>query len=254
MKKIIAVVLLLASGLAWSQSVNDYKYVLLPSKFSFLKSPDAYGLNTLTKSMLEKYGFVVFMDNDVLPEEIRNYNCNKLYADVVDNTGLFQTRLSIVLKDCNNRILFATEEGTSKEKDWKLGYNQALRATAKSFDKLRYKYNGKVTDVPQAVEKVAQSNPVAPAPVVAATAVTGTPTSAPTSSKEVLYAMPIPNGYQLVDSKPQTVMVIYGTGSQELYMAEKGTTKGVLRNGNGQWFFEYYVEGKLISEPVNIKF
>lgn len=252
MKKIIVVVLLLASGLAWSQNVNDYKYVMVPSKFSFLKSADAYGLNTLTKSMLEKYGFVVFMDNEMLPEEIRNYNCNKLYADVLDNTGLLKTRLNIVLKDCNNRILFTSEEGASKEKDWKVAYTQALRGAGKSFDKLGYRYNGKVADVPQAVEKTAGVAPVHPgAPTSAAPT---KPATTQTSAKDQLYAMPIPNGYQLVDSKPQTVMVIYGTGSKDLYMAEKGAIKGVLRNDNGQWFFEHYAEGKLVSEPLSIKF
>lgn len=249
MKKIIAVLLFAVSGLAFSQSVNDYKYVLVPSKFSFLKLPDSYGLNTLTKSMLEKYGFVVFMDNEVLPEEIRNYNCNKLYADVVDNTNMFQTKLSIVLKDCNNRILFVSEEGMSKEKEWKTGYTQALRATAKSFDKLRYKYNGKVTDVSQTGNPVSNGSTAVVVPVAAKTS--AQPAS---SSKNLLYAMPILNGYQLVNSIPEVVFVIYSTGSKELYMAEKGVTKGVIRNDNGQWVFEHYVEGKLISEPLNIKF
>ena len=60
MKKIVLLFVLI-SGYAFSQSVNDYQYVIVPAKFNFLKNEDQYRLNTLTKLLLEKYGFKAFL-------------------------------------------------------------------------------------------------------------------------------------------------------------------------------------------------
>ena len=62
MKK-IAFLFLLITSLSFSQNLNDYKYALVPSKFSFLRETNQYNLNVMTKLFMEKYGFVTFMDN-----------------------------------------------------------------------------------------------------------------------------------------------------------------------------------------------
>ena len=128
MKKNVFIILFsLALNLSFSQSVNEYKYALVPSKFSFLNEVDQYKLNTLTKLLMGKYGFVAFLNNEILPDEVLNNNCNKVYVDVVKSGGVFTTKLSIVLKDCKNNVLFTTAEGKSREKEFKIAYNEALR-------------------------------------------------------------------------------------------------------------------------------
>jgi hypothetical protein len=117
MKKTLFLIFFLASSLGFAQSVNDYKYAIVPSKFEFLKDKDQYRLNTLTKMLMEKYGFVTYFDTDILPTEVAESNCNNVYVDVQNTGNMFSTKLIVVLKDCKNAILFTSLEGKSREKE-----------------------------------------------------------------------------------------------------------------------------------------
>jgi hypothetical protein len=227
MKKITFLLLLMASSIGFSQSINDYKYAIVPSKFSFLKEQNQYRMNLLTKMFMEKYGFVTYFDTDVLPTEVANQNCNKVYVDVLSNGGLFTTKLTVVLKDCKNEILFTSVEGKSRDKEYQIAYNQALREAFNSFDKLGYKYS---------VNNVNNNNNVNNAGSIA------------------LFAQPIESGFQLVDNTPKVVMKIFKTSNKDCYIATKGNSQGVFITKDNQWFFEYYQNDKLISERVEVKF
>ena len=111
----------------------------MKSKFEFLKDKDQYRLNTLTKMLMEKYGFITYFDTDILPLEVAETNCNKVYVDVQSIGNLFSTKLRVVLKDCKNIVLFTSAEGKSKEKEYPVAYNQSLREAFTSFDKLTLK-------------------------------------------------------------------------------------------------------------------
>lgn len=250
MKKILALLLFLTGSIAFAQSVNDYKYVIVPSQFAFLKSPNQFNMNSLTKSMLEKYGFIVFYDNENFPAEVGDYNCNKLYADVVSNGSLIKTKIKVLLKDCKGNVLFATEEGENREKDFQLAYNLALRDASKSFDALQYKYNGSGISVERSTIKTTNDGTTVKKEVIPAK-MEGTSNA---SAKEAYFAQPISNGYQLVDSTPKVVMKIYATSTKDIFIAEKGEFKGIVKNDNGNWIFDYYADGKLITEMLNIKF
>ena len=148
MKKIILLFILI-TNYAFSQSVNDYQSVIVPIKFDFLKSDDQYKLNTLTKLLLQKYGFKVYFSSEEIPSNVDNQRCNFLYADVINDSGILMTKLKVALKDCRGKLLFETQFGSSREKNFAAGYNQALRDAGKSFDKLDYKYNGKNSNITQ---------------------------------------------------------------------------------------------------------
>jgi hypothetical protein len=49
-------------------------------------------------------------------------------------------------------------------------------------------------------------------------------------------------------------MRLLNTSQKDTFIAEMGTTNGVVINKNGQWIFEFYESGKLKSETLNIKF
>ncbi|MEW7292303.1 hypothetical protein [Aquimarina sp. 2304DJ70-9] len=124
------------------KSVNDYKYVVVPAGYSFFNDKDAYQLNSLTKFLFNKYGFNAFKVGDDFPEDLKNNGCKKLLADIKKGNGLFVTKLIIELTDCNGVVVYSSSEGTSREKEYRKAYQEALRGAFKDVEKLGYKYNG----------------------------------------------------------------------------------------------------------------
>jgi hypothetical protein len=234
MKKILLLLVLFLTVTAFSQNVNDYEYVIVPTKFSFLKIDDKYRLNTNSRLLLQKYGFKSVFPSDSMPSEIANNNCKKLYFDLVEDNKFLITKIKIVLKDCREKLLFESDYGTSKEKEFEIAYNKALREAGKSFDKLNYKYNGKnnssITQEP-------------PKTIVAEI-----------NSETFYFAQPTANGFQVVDNEPKVIMKLYTTSQKNVFIGLKGNTNGVVISKNGKWFFEYYDGDKLISESINLRF
>jgi len=246
MKIKITLLLFFVCNLLFAQeSLNEYQYALVPSKFSFQKENNQYQLNTLSKLFMEKYGFVTYLDSDNLPKDFVDYNCNKVYVDVVSNNSFFVTKLTIQLKDCKNTVLYSSPEGISRDKEYKVAYNEALRMAFNSFDVLKtYKFQpsnkslGIIGERTPIQESVSKENP-----------------KAEVSFSEPLFAKPFGNGFQLLTNNtniPQYVMTIFKTSSQDTYIASKGNVNGILiRKGIG-WYFEYYKDNVLVSELISI--
>lgn len=254
MKKLILIVIGLISNIIIAQNLNDYKYALVPSKFSFQKEKDKdkdkYHLNTLTKLFMEKYGFETYIESENAPYEFVNNNCNKVFVDIEKKSNMFFTKLKVILKDCNNKVLFTSNEGISKEKEYGVAYNEALRMAFASFEMLRHKYNGKII-----AEKPVEVKPFKEAieqPKVVILESKETVTTTATSNQ--LFAQPIQNGFQLVNTEPKVIFKLFKTSAKDFYTAIKGDLQGVLIKKNNEWFFEYYQNDKLVSEKVEVKF
>ena len=254
MKTSIIALFLLLSSLGYSQStINNYKYVIVPEKFTFLKENDQYGLNSATRNLLQAKGFTVFFDNNELPVELANNKCGALIADLLDKSGIFSTTLVLVLKDCHGNVIFSGKPGKSLEKDFSTAYNMALTGAFASLDKVSYIYSGPVAEP---LPPVAAAPTVAP-PVVAKKQI---PVTAPEKTIEInnnagtLYAQPIPNGYQLVDNTPKKVLTLLKTSAENYFIASNNTVNGIVLKINEDWFFEYYEDGKLVSKKLLLKF
>lgn len=118
-------------GLAQNE---EHKYIRVPEKFEFLNEENKFELNALTAFLFEKYGFEVFYKNNP-PANV--HPCQILAADVEENSGLFKTKVVVTLEDCNQRAVFISEEGSSRIKDYKKAYHEALRdafESLKDFD------------------------------------------------------------------------------------------------------------------------
>jgi hypothetical protein len=84
MKRYALLFFLLISFAGYAQTtINNYKYVVVPTKFNFSREENQYGLNTVTKSLLEEKGFTVYFDDSEIPKELAGNRCNALNADVV---------------------------------------------------------------------------------------------------------------------------------------------------------------------------
>lgn len=185
MKKIFLILIgFIFSFPAVAQEVNSYRYMVVPIKFEFTKEADMYQVNSLTEFLFIKYGFDAYLEGDELPDEIDQDQCDALYADVENNSGLFVTRLNVILKDCRNNIIFTSEEGTSKSKDYKTAYHEALRQAFESIEKLSYNYEPENTVASEDKIRIDTTDAVPEKATVVVTALPKVPVEEISSEKE----------------------------------------------------------------------
>ncbi|MHA4807796.1 hypothetical protein ACX0G9_06805 [Flavitalea flava] len=246
MKSYVLFFLLLSCFSGHSQtSLNNYKYVLVPETFNFLKQNDQYGLNTLTKSSLEETGFTTYFDNSELPTELANNKCNALHAEVVEKKSMFTTKLTVYLKDCKGNIIFKSKEGNSREKEYGLSYTLALKDAFTTLKDAKYVYQPAPEVNNQTLAPTAVSNS---APAEKITVTVAPPTAG------TLYAQPIANGYQLIDTTPKTILRMFKISVADYFIADNGSSNGIVFKRDDSWVFEYYKDGKLMAEKLLIKF
>ncbi|HSP12466.1 MAG TPA: hypothetical protein VLO29_08050 [Salegentibacter sp.] len=146
MKKLAFTIFMILSFSAMeAQNLNDYKYVIVPESFDFSKEKNQHQLNSLLKFLLEKEGFETLMKNETRPEDLQQDNCKALIADVIEDSGLFTTKMRITFEDCRGNLIFSSEEGTSREKEYKIAWHEALRQAFVSVEAMNYKYNADAT-------------------------------------------------------------------------------------------------------------
>lgn len=237
MRKYILVFLLFSIH-GFAQNLNEYKYALVPAKFSFLKEPNMYNLNALTKMYMEKYGFETFADNETYSLDFANNNSNKIYVEVIEKSNFLKTKLYIVLKDYQNKILFTSDEGTSNEKQFKVAYNLALRMAFDNFSVLKsHKYQLSQKSLGINTEPAfhdVHNNQGKPL---------------------VLYANKVIEGFDLVTSNPEVVyMNLKLTSLKDIYIAKRKEITGIFFKDNEKWFFEYYLNNQKFTELLIVEF
>ncbi len=249
MKRYLFIILLAISFSVQAQSnAANYKYIIVPEKFSFLKQVNQYGLNTLTKAFFEDKGFTVYFDNTEIPEEIAADRCKALVVDLQEKNSMFVTNVSLLLKDCKGAIVLKSKEGKSREKEYATSYNDALREAFTSFNDLKYVPGSPTVTTSTAPATTNAENKTMPVPA-------DQPLATKTEKQEsLLYAQAISNGYQLIDATPKIVMTLLKTSVEDCYISNNGNANGIVIKKNGTWFFEYYKNNVLVSEKLSIKF
>ena len=279
---------------AFSQTnLSNYKYVIVPNRFDFLKKKDQYQLNSFAKFLFEKHGFNAFLEGEDYPEDLKRNRCLALRSNVSAESGMFKTKLKIELMDCNDQIIYTSPMGESREKEYEKAYNIALRQAFEELGKLNYAYvsnenvssltstsstsqqldvknevSEEIQELKAEIENLKKAKEIAKveeksdeSPVVSKpnnrevspelSKVITQPVNKKDSS-DVLYAQPITNGFQLVDSSPKVVYKISKTGIDNVFLVE-GKSALVYKRGNN-WVIEYYVEDTMKTEALNIKF
>jgi hypothetical protein len=245
MKKLFLSLIILISFVSFSQE-NNYKYAVLPAKFSFLNEANKYNLNSLTKAFFESQGYEVYYDTDTMSNDIANNNCNKIYINVLENNSVFQTKLSIEIKDCKNQVLLTSTEGKSREKEFRVAYNNALREAVNSIKgKLTFENPYLKNDIASVIKPVKVEEKVIETVI--------------DNKKEIvssykLSAVPNQNGYKLVDSDLKVLFELFKTSKPNIFIAKKDTISGVFFSNNNEYFFEFFQNDKLVSEKVDVKF
>tara|TARA_R110002050_G_scaffold300769_1_gene472386 strand:- start:13011 stop:13883 length:873 start_codon:yes stop_codon:yes gene_type:complete len=283
----LLVACLIVTSVFSQTNLNDYKYVIVPTKYDFLKESNQYQLNALTKFLFNKYGFETLMEGDEYPDDLVRNRCLALRTNVTKGSGLFKTKLLVTLKGCNDQVVYTLEEGESREKDYKKAYAEAIRNAFKSFKSVNYKYEPKAkdaviataktegkTEVSKEIEKLKEEIQalkeekksevvevkesvieVVEAPVVKAEpkeVETIKEVAVKKVSSKVLYAQEIENGFQLVDSSPKVVYKIKKTSIKDVFLVVN--KNGTLSKKGDDWILEYYDNDVLKQEVLNIKF
>ncbi|MBP0903429.1 hypothetical protein ACFSKN_00870 [Mariniflexile gromovii] len=288
LKYIAILITCLFSASMFSQSnLNNYKYVIVPKKYDFLKETDQYQLNSLTEFLFNKYGFIALMEGSDYPADVMKNRCLALKSNLIKDNSMFKTKLAVELKNCNDQVVYTSEIGESREKEYQRAYTEALRDAFKSIEALKYKYvpiaNASVavsqevetkSEVSKEIETLRQEienlkkekeavveraepkvEAVAqtPTPKVVAKDVTSTTTvTVKASPSGILYAQVIENGFQLVDSTPKVVYKIKKTSIPDMYLVD-GRNATIYKKDNN-WVLEYYDNDVLKQEVLNIKF
>ncbi len=283
----------------FSQSnLNEYKYIIVPKRFESFKNENEHQTSTLVKYLFTEKGFNATYDDD-LPTDLRMNRCLGLSAHLKNDSNMFTTKTTIVLKDCNGKEVFKTIEGKSKKKEYKEAFTEAITEAMSSFNIVDYSYDGKAqsqesitvsfkNDVKTLKEKKVEKQKkmeteqeVSPSNSNSAVTQIATQTTqyykdnTPVDSKmikgelgepsskvvakkvnatDVWYAQPTANGYQLVDSSPKIRMQLLKTSGNTIFLAQKNAHNGVVHKKEGVWIFEYYENGQLVREELNIKF
>ena len=244
---------LFISSLGFSQtSVNDFKYISVADNYSFLKLKDQYQLNSLTVFLFEKNNFTVLNSLQNYPSDLAQNSCLLLKSDVIRIKVLFKTKLQLVLTDCHDNIVFSSEIGQSKLKDFKKAYQEALRNTFVSVSDLNYSYSGETPYDKPAIPFIVKSPPepiiVSSTPSVVAPKLNVKTVEVPS----ILIVKATNSGYDFIDNI--TKKVSYSaqlTMFENVYIIE-GKSGIIYKRGNS-WVREYYEENKTIIEALNIR-
>ncbi|MBS1567283.1 MAG: hypothetical protein JST39_23070 [Bacteroidetes bacterium] len=255
MKLSSLLILILFVTAGYSQNtLNAYKYVLVPERFDFSKEDNQYGLNTTTKILLEQKGFTVFYAGEQLPPALMNARCNMLKAEMTAKNGMFVTSLTLLLKDCQGNTIFKGKEGKSREKDFPVAYDEALRNAFASLNAVPYKYDSTLLAQPPSAAVTATTTAPVTAPATTSAPATVPPAPVAADISGTLYAQATANGYQLVDMTPKKVLTLLKTSAQDYFIAEGGGISGIVFKKEGAWLLEYYKDDKLVSRKLDIKF
>lgn len=210
MRKIVLLLLFILSISIQAQE-SEYKFVTLPTSFDFMKEPNQYNLNELSKFLIGKKGIVAFFETE---EKSIDYNladpCNILKLNVTREKVFMVIKLKITLTDCNGRLV-TESTGSSREKDFKVAYNYALR---EAFNNLTIPQNTTI-QIPIAVENNLASD-------------------------NILNAEKTQSGYKLLDSQKSEKYTLYKTSRNDMFIVTNPNGNGILYKNGTTWTLEYF--------------
>ncbi|WP_412561525.1 hypothetical protein [Winogradskyella sp. MIT101101] len=276
MKKILILCILITFAFKSEAQtdINNYKYIVIPLQYEFLKGKDTYRLNTVTRVLFKGEGFDVYFNEEQLPEDLFNDRCKALYADVKEVKGGFRkTKLEIILKDCNGKLVLKSDVGQSGENNHEKRHREALADAFKSIEKLNYSYKPKEKQELNIEEKVAVKNVEEKVdavtvleiedlkrekeiekekPVVKVETKKETEKTPTTKDTNRLIAKSIPQGFQILNAESKIVMTLLKTAAEDVYIV-KGEDAIVFKSVI-KWMYSANDGTSKVSKELDIKF
>lgn len=260
-QKIAFLLVLLISSSLFSQQTDlgKYKYIIVADKFDFAKETDQYQTSSLTKFLLKKKGFTVFLSNEVLPEGLIKNRCLALFASVKNESSMLSVKTIIEIKDCYGKLVISSDEGKSKEKDYQKGYQEAIRRAYETMTDFEYSYNAAEVEETGKQETSVLKETKNAATIVSKNVENSSINVKTTQEKitkikslDILYAQAKPNGFQLVNTTPEVFFLILKTNLKDVFIIQN--KNGILYKLDGNWLAEYYEKDSLVTKTYQINF
>ncbi|WP_439153029.1 hypothetical protein [Winogradskyella sp.] len=235
--------------------LNQYKYAVIPLQYEFLKGKDKYRLNTLARVLFKGEGFGTFFTEEQLPDDLFKDRCLAIYPDVKKvKGGFFKTKLQIIIKDCNGRVLLESMVGESKENNHQLAHNMALREAFQSIERLNYEYKPlpKMEEVKEnkdasEVEKISQKRSEDLDVEVSKEIVKTNEASIQNFTAKVTE-----NGYQLLDKDSNVVMSLYQSAAKNVFIVKD--KNAIVFKLNDKWLYSENTGDNQTEKIIEITF
>ena len=270
--------------ISWGQ-LDDYKYIVVPKKFTSLKSENHLRTSTLIKHLFNEAGFIAVYDDEIL-EDLVNDPCLAATTDLIKESTMFQTKITLILKDCEGQVVYTAVEGASRSKDYQEAYHESIKKSFVSFENMNYQYKpsekeeGAITvsyegDIKQVEgnketqlaseavvihvatpdEQMYKSNEPEPSEYTKGEIADQTGKEEVEEDKKEIYrAKTLPNGYELVSENTQVKLTLYKTSSPDVYLAKNVEQNGMVYKKDSKWYFEFYDNTDLIVREIDIIF
>jgi hypothetical protein len=230
--------------------INNYKYVSVPDRFVFLKSADQYQVNSLTKFLLKKNGFLVLDPSLDYPNDLSANRCLLLDVNVEKIKGFLKTKLEVQFRNCKNEIIFKSEIGVSKLKDYKSAYHEALRAAFESIAELNYRFKAPVLSQPRDTSSASKSVDIsAPSAPPKTTLESRPPPPPPVTVQEMSHITiaPTPFGFRVFDEvSGQVFHTLHTTIYDGIFIIDN--LPGIAYKRGNRWVREYVSNQKIVIE------
>ncbi len=246
--KSLLVFLLISVSVFGQKNINNYKYVIVPRQMEAFDEADKYQTSGLTKFLFNKNGFTAFLNEDDLPKDLALNKCLALRAELEDGSGMFSTKLTLVLKNCYNEVVFRAEEGKSKIKEYKRAYQEALRKSFSSIKRLNYKYEPlkKSTVIKRDLNvSVNRDQNIE--------IVKDNVDSTKSELTFDIFAVKTSNGYQLKGKNERVVFELLKTSNPDVFII-KDKNGVLLKNDQGTWSAQYYKDGMIQTKVMKVEF
>ena len=230
-------------------NLDQYKYVSVPNRFDFMKSSDQFQISSLAKFLLTKNKFTVLENLEKYPADLAANQCLLLNLNVAQIKGFLKTKLEVQFLNCKNQMVFKSDIGMSREKDFKTAYHQSLRAAFSSVSEANYKFNETV-DTVSTNEKTISVKP-AVSTVAVSTPMQAKDFSSSKLTSEILMTQ-TSYGFDIKDADGIVVYSLYQTISDGIYIIDR--LPGIVYKRGNRFVREYISNQKIIIEPLTPKF
>jgi hypothetical protein len=248
-----------ATGYA-QNPLDSYKYIIVPKKFDFLKKENQYRVNSHTKYLFDSNGYTTVLKGEEYPEDLLTNPCLGVEANVIDESNTFTTKVKISLTNCQDQVIYTTEQGRSKEKEYVKSYSLALNNAFQPIAEMGYEFNPNLTlgtsvasspslepevqdETPVQAEVVAVEPVAEPEPIEAEVAEAAVEAVPAATAAAVPAAVPAGSESPKKESGSGGATT-YGNDNISFFLIEQGTTLAayVVRSTSGN-----YAQGEKIG-------